>query len=94
MLTHTLDTTSSATGEANEMVSKAQAGDAQAGRKPPLRNTCPGDTVPVVAPAPAPREEQHEVLPERRLPGQLFGNSTSGRACSESHRWALATPRI
>lgn len=87
MLTHTLDATSSVTGEANETASKSQTGDPLAGGK------SPGDTVPVVSLAPAPREEQHEVPTERRLPGQLFGNSTSGCICSESHQRPPATQR-
>ncbi|XP_010573327.1 PREDICTED: uncharacterized protein LOC104836417 [Haliaeetus leucocephalus] len=41
MLTRTLDTTSSATGEANETVSKSQTGDVPAGGKPPPRESCP-----------------------------------------------------
>lgn len=41
MLTRTLDTTSSVTGEANETVSKSRTGDLPAGGKPPPRESCP-----------------------------------------------------
>lgn len=87
MLTHTLDAISSVTGEANETVSKPWTGDSPTLEGNPCRRrAAPGDAVPVVSPASAPREEQHEVAAEHRLPGQLFGNSTSACVCSESHQ--------
>lgn len=55
----------------------------------------PGDAVPAVSPATAPREERREVPAERGLPGRLFGSSnrSTRSVCSELHQRPPATQR-
>lgn len=93
MLTHTLDTTSSATGEANEMVSKSRTGDLPAGGKPPPRESCPRRRC--ARGVPGHSTEGGAAPAERGLPGRLFGSSnrSTRSVCSELHQRPPATQR-